>query len=30
LEWADPSKDWKVTVSWFVRQEGIEMKLRRR
>jgi len=30
LEWADPNKDWKVINSWFVRQEGIEMKLRRR
>lgn len=27
---ADPSKNWKVRNSWFVRQSGIDVMLRRR
>lgn len=30
IELADPKKEWKVINSWFPRQEGVEVKLRKR
>ncbi|KAL2221180.1 putative PDA-like cytochrome P450 monooxygenase [Thermoascus aurantiacus ATCC 26904] len=30
IELADPKKEWKIQNSWFVRQEGIEVRLSRR
>lgn len=30
IELADPSKEWKVVNSWFPRQEGLEVKMKRR
>ncbi|KAM5344562.1 hypothetical protein ACJ41O_013097 [Fusarium nematophilum] len=30
IELADPKKEWKVTNSWFPRQEGLEVRIRRR
>ncbi|KAH6888430.1 cytochrome P450 [Thelonectria olida] len=30
MELADPKKEWKVVNSWFPRQEGLEVKMRRR
>ncbi|CAM1502523.1 Fc.00g045070.m01.CDS01 [Cosmosporella sp. VM-42] len=30
IELADPKKEWKVTNSWFPRQEGLEVKMKRR
>ncbi|CAG1960374.1 unnamed protein product [Fusarium graminearum] len=30
IELADPNKEWKVTNSWFPRQEGLEARIRKR